>query len=109
MSGRVAGANQRVSRDGALKAVTLDAAFSLGLEKEVGSIVSGKLANLTILEDNPVTCDPAKIKDIKVWGTLHEGRKLPLAQSQTNSSHQLRNLTYMKMAANTPPLAAYAR
>ena len=84
MSGRVAGPNQRVSRDGALKAVTLDAAFSLGLEKEVGSIVSGKLANLTILEDNPVTCDPSKIKDIKVWGTVHEGRKLPVMVSAEN-------------------------
>jgi hypothetical protein len=50
----------------------------------VGSIVSGKLANLTILEDNPVTCDPSKIKDIKVWGMVHEGRKLPVMVSAEN-------------------------
>ena len=78
MSGRVAGKDQRVSRQGALKAVTLDAAYSFGLEKKVGSIVPGKLANFTILGDNPVTCDAARIKDIPVWGTVHEGRVLPV-------------------------------
>jgi len=77
-SGRVAGATQRVSREGALKAVTLEAAYSLGLEKEAGSIVPGKLANFTILADNPVTCEASKIKDIAVWGTVAEGRKLPV-------------------------------
>jgi Amidohydrolase family len=48
------------------------------MEKEVGSIVPGKLANFTILADNPVTTDPMKIKDIAVWGTVHEGRVLPV-------------------------------
>jgi predicted amidohydrolase YtcJ len=76
--GNVRAPEQRVSRLGALKAVTLDAAYSLQLEKEVGSIVPGKLANFTILADNPVTTDPMKIKDIAVWGTVHEGRVLPV-------------------------------
>ena len=77
-SGRVAGQNQCISREGALKAVTLDAAYSLGLEQEVGSIVPGKLANFTILADNPVTCEASKIKDIAIRGTVNEGRKLPV-------------------------------
>jgi predicted amidohydrolase YtcJ len=76
--GNVRAPEQRVSRLGALKAVTLDAAYSLRLEKDVGSIVPGKLANFTILADNPVTIDPMKIKDIKVWGTVQEGRVLPV-------------------------------
>ena len=63
----------------ALKAVTLDAAYSLRLENEVGSITPGKLANLTILGDNPLTVDPAKLKDIAVWGTVQEGRVLPVS------------------------------
>jgi len=58
--------------------VTLDAAYSLQMEKEVGSIVPGKLANFTILADNPLSVDPMKIKDIRVWGTVHEGRVLPV-------------------------------
>ncbi|MCW2286789.1 amidohydrolase [Rhodoblastus acidophilus] len=77
-SGRVAAPEQRVSRLGALKGVTLDAAHSLRLENEIGSIVPGKLANLTILGDNPLTVDAAGIKDIAVWGTVQEGRVLPV-------------------------------
>jgi hypothetical protein len=78
-AGNVRAPEQRVSRLGALKAVTLDAAYSLRLDKDVGSIVPGKLANFTILADNPVTADAMKIKDIEVWGTVQEGRVLPVA------------------------------
>src|SRR5512136_2191218 len=79
--GNVRAPEQRVSRLGALKAVTIDAAYSLQLEKDVGSIEPGKLANFTILAENPVTSDPMRIKDIVVWGTVHEGRALPVSRS----------------------------
>jgi len=78
--GNVRGPEQRVSRIGALKAVTLDAAYSLQMEEDVGSIEPGKLANFTILADNPLTVDPMRIKDIAIWGTVHEGRVLPVLQ-----------------------------
>ena len=84
-SGRVADPNQRVSREGALKAVTIDAAYSLKMENQIGSIESGKLANFTILDDNPITCNPLEIKNIKVWGTVVEGVKQPVKiNNQTN-------------------------
>lgn len=83
-SGRVAGEAQKISRQGALRAVTLDAAYSLKMEKEIGSIVSGKLANFTILGDNPITCDPMVVKDVSVWGTVHEGRLLPVNRQSTD-------------------------
>lgn len=73
VSGRVAGPEQRISVEDALKAVTLDAAYSLQLEKEVGSLEEGKLANMTILEASPYEVDPETIKDIGIWGTMHEG------------------------------------
>ncbi|RKD90459.1 amidohydrolase [Mangrovibacterium diazotrophicum] len=85
-SGRVAGKEQRVSRVGALKAVTIEAAYSLGLEKEVGSIEAGKLANFTILGDNPVTCEATEIKNIPIWGTVHEGRLFPISSNRTASA-----------------------
>jgi hypothetical protein len=85
-NGNLRAPEQRVSRLGALEAVTLGAAYSLRLEKDVGSIVSGKLANFTILGDNPVTCDPMKIKDIAVWGTVQEGRVLPVRPSPATAS-----------------------
>ena len=41
-----------------------------------GSIKEGKLANLIILDENPLTIDPMKIKDIKVLQTIREGEVL---------------------------------
>ena len=83
-SGRVAAPEQKVSREAALKAVTLEAAYALKMENEIGSIETGKLANFTILNANPVTCDPLKIRDIKVWGTVVEGELQPVSRPATN-------------------------
>lgn len=97
-SGRVAGENQRVSREGALRAVTIDAAHSLRMENEVGSIVPGKLANFTILAENPVTCDAAKIKDIAVIGTVHEGQVFPVKRTEKQTAS-------IKLPENFKPVA----
>ena len=83
-SGKVAGPEQRVGADLALRGVTIDAAHSLRLEDEIGSIVPGKRANLTILSANPLAVDPLKIRDVKVWGTVMEGRKLPAGYAAKN-------------------------
>jgi predicted amidohydrolase YtcJ len=82
--GNLRGPEQRVSPLSALRAVTIEAAHSLQMEKEVGSIVPGKLANFTVLAENPLTIDPLKIKDIPVWGTVHEGRVLPVKPAAGN-------------------------
>jgi hypothetical protein len=91
MSGRVAGPNQRISREAALRAVTLNAAYSLQMENDVGSIVRGKRANFTILSESPVTCDAVRIKEIKVLGTIHEGRVFPV--SMPKQGHSQRELS----------------
>jgi predicted amidohydrolase YtcJ len=75
-SGRIADPGQRVSVEAALRGVTINAAYSLGLEQEVGSIVAGKRANFTILDTNPLAVDPKQLRDIKVWGTVMEGSVL---------------------------------
>ncbi|MVO17579.1 amidohydrolase [Parasedimentitalea huanghaiensis] len=72
--GTVAGPELRVDLETALKAVTLDAAYTLQMEDEIGSIEVGKLANLTVLEQNPYEVDLMALKDIPVWGTIFEGR-----------------------------------
>ena len=81
-SGRVAAPEQRVSVEQALRGITSEAAFSLKLETEVGTISPGKRANFTVLADNPLTVDPMSIKDITVWGTVMEGQVLPAARAQ---------------------------
>ena len=71
---KVAGPNQRIDPLTALKGVTINSAYTLGIELEYGSITPGKYANMTILSDNPLTINPLKIKDINIIGTIEEGR-----------------------------------
>ena len=71
---KVAGPNQRIDPLTALKGITLNSAYTLGIESEYGSITPGKYANMTILSDNPLTINPLKIKDINIIGTIEEGR-----------------------------------
>ena len=71
---KVAGPNQRIDPLTALKGVTLNSAYTLGIESEYGSITPGKYANMTILSDNPLTINPLKIKDINIIGTIEEGK-----------------------------------
>ena len=74
----MAGPRHRVSVDLALQAITLDAAFSIRMENKVGSIEVGKDANLTVLEQSPYEIPPDRLKDIRVWGTMLEGRVQPV-------------------------------
>jgi predicted amidohydrolase YtcJ len=77
-SGRVAGEDQRIGVEQALRAVTINAAHSWRMEQEMGSIAPGKVANFTVLEDDPMTVRPMKLKDIAVWGTVYEGKVCPV-------------------------------
>jgi len=78
VNGNLVGPTQRISAERALRSVTIDAAYSLRKESEVGSIVPGKLANFTVLTENPLTVSPQSIESIEIWGTVHEGRVLPI-------------------------------
>ncbi|MDB0002039.1 amidohydrolase, partial [Gammaproteobacteria bacterium] len=62
----VAGPNQRISALTALKGVTLNSAYTLGIEDNYGSITPGKFANFTILSENPLSIDPLRIDQINV-------------------------------------------
>ena len=74
----VAGPKQRVSPLAALKGVTLDAAYIMGLGDDYGSISEGKLANFTILSENPLSVNPQTIKDIEIKATIVEGKHYPI-------------------------------
>ncbi len=66
--------NERIKAYDAMKCITINAARTLNLENNIGSIKIGKQANFTILEDNPITISPNKIKDIKILGTIFHGK-----------------------------------
>jgi hypothetical protein len=80
--GPVAGPQHKVPLEIALRAVTIDAAYSIQQEKKVGSIEVGKDANLTVLDQSPYEVAPEKLKDIAVWGTMLEGRLQPVNVKQ---------------------------
>ena len=88
-SGRVVAPEQRISVHDALRAVTIEAAYSLQLEGEIGTIVPGKRANFTILDASPLTVDATEIRNIGVWGTVMEGRVLPAGEAKRKASLDL--------------------
>ncbi len=65
---------ERISVESALRAITVDAAYILGMEDKVGSLEPGKFADFTILEQDPFEVDPKALKDIPIWGTVLGGR-----------------------------------
>ena len=74
--GEVIGPEQSVNIDEAIKAVTINAAWQLFMEDEIGSLEVGKYADLVILSDNPWKIDPDKLDEIKVIETYSEGRRV---------------------------------
>jgi hypothetical protein len=73
-SGAVIGPDQRVTPLEALKAQTIWAAEQYGEESQKGSLEPGKLADLVILDGNPLKAEPVAIKDIKILETIKEGK-----------------------------------
>ncbi|KGJ95152.1 amidohydrolase [Colwellia psychrerythraea] len=71
-------AGEKLTVDEALRAITIDAAWTMRWEDKIGSIVAGKKADFAILEQDPYQVDTKKLKDIKIWGTVFEGEKFPV-------------------------------
>jgi len=72
--GNVLGETEKISPQQALRACTIDAAYLLKREGDVGTISVGKLADFTVLSEHPFTIDPMGIKDIAVPATVLAGR-----------------------------------
>jgi predicted amidohydrolase YtcJ len=72
--GNILGAAQRIEVWEALHAITLGAAYTLKLDDEIGSIEVGKLADFAVLDEDPLTEDPATLKDIGVTAVVSDGR-----------------------------------
>lgn len=65
---------QRIDLADALKCMTLNAAFQLRLEDQIGSLEVGKKADLVALEKNLFAIDPHDIHSTKITLTMMDGK-----------------------------------
>jgi len=68
--------NEAVTPLEALKMYTLNAAYAMNREHEVGSIETGKRADLAVLSHDPTSVDPDFIREISVEQTYVDGELL---------------------------------
>lgn len=64
---------ERIGIDRAMRAITIDAAHVLSRDHVMGSIEVGKLADFTVLDDDPYDVDLEAIRDIGVHATILGG------------------------------------
>jgi predicted amidohydrolase YtcJ len=65
---------EQLSVDEALEMYTINAAWASCEEKEKGSIEEGKIANLTVLSEDPHMVPQIKIQDIIIEMTIINGK-----------------------------------
>jgi len=73
-SGAVIGEHQRIERIDALRAVTINAAWQVFMDGQIGSIEPGKLADLVVLSGNPLEVED--IRDLVVDRTFIGGAEV---------------------------------
>jgi predicted amidohydrolase YtcJ len=73
-SGRVWGANQRITVEQALRVCTANGAYASFEENEKGTITAGKLADFVVLEKDPHETDPDALKETRVLRTVVGGK-----------------------------------
>jgi predicted amidohydrolase YtcJ len=56
--------------------MTINGAKQYGEQSSKGSLEVGKLADLVVLDQNPLKIEAMKIKDVKVVETIKEGRRI---------------------------------
>lgn len=72
--GQTLGPTERLAVADALAAVTVEAAAQLGLDDQIGSLAAGKLADFTVLAEDPFEVDAEAIESIELVATVVGGR-----------------------------------
>ena len=83
-SGAILGERHRIDPITAIKAMTIWPAYQHFEAHNKGSLAVGKLADLVILDKNPLTVDRSEIETIRVLETIKQGRTVYAADSPTN-------------------------
>ena len=78
-AGILHGPNQMISLHEGLKAITINGAWQLRRERDIGSLAVGKYADLVELSADPYAVDPHRLSEVvEVKGTWLAGRRLDL-------------------------------
>jgi predicted amidohydrolase YtcJ len=72
--GRVLGKEERITAREALRSYTIGGAYAIGLERIKGSLEPGKIADLVVLEEDPLSLPLDDLKDVKPLSTMLGGR-----------------------------------
>ena len=78
MDGDIVCPEETLTLDQALAAITIDAAYVLGMEEEIGSLRAGKSADFTVLDADPYAVGVDGLKDIAVDATVFKGTPYPI-------------------------------
>lgn len=76
-AGHISNSSETLTPYAALQAITIDAAWALGKETEIGSIEVGKRADFTVLGEDPLQFDAKKWSEIEIWGVVIDGITYP--------------------------------
>jgi imidazolonepropionase-like amidohydrolase len=68
---------ERIGLERALRAITVDAAYVIDMDRDVGSIEVGKFADFAVLDADPHAVGIGDLKGIPIWGTILGGLKQP--------------------------------
>lgn len=70
--------SEAISREQALRGVTIDAAYILGRENDLGSVRAGKIADFTVLAKDPLAVSDDELRSIPVIATVFAGTAYPV-------------------------------
>ena len=73
-AGAPIGPTQALTLEQALRAHTISAAHALRMEDQVGSLETGKLADVVVVDGDLANANPAEIASFGIWLTVLDGR-----------------------------------
>ena len=74
VTGRVLGVSERLTPLEALRSYTLGGAYATGREARLGSLEPGKLADLVVLDRDPLVVPPEELREVRALATFLGGR-----------------------------------
>lgn len=75
-SGDIIGVDERITPYQAMQGITINSAYQSFEEDKKGSLKVGKIADLVILDANPMKIEASKIKNIVVLETIKDGKTI---------------------------------